>query len=40
MASIEQFRKIAVHCNEYNMDESDLGALKNTSEDKIGRAHV
>lgn len=34
MASIEQFRKIAVHCNEYTMDESDLGALKNTSEDK------
>lgn len=34
MASLEQFRKIAVHCDKYNLDEDSSNSLKSMSEQK------
>ena len=35
MASIEQFRKIAVHCSQYSLDEGITGFLTNISDEKF-----
>lgn len=34
MASLEQFRKIAVHCDKYNLDENNASSLKSMNEQK------